>query len=145
MKKEELSRRYFIKKVKLVHGICLNIIRYVNVGFHSFVVAVSRPFHDHLCRDSESQRIADELSLIHISTLIIFPFFPLRSLSFSCMARSVFSLTICLILSYCFSCVAMAMPNAADIELDACPAMKASYSLSAGFGNPLNPLSLRQV
>jgi len=45
----------------------------------------------------------------------------------------------------CFSCVAMAMPNAADMELEACPAMKASYSLSAGFGNPLNPLSLRQV
>jgi len=31
------------------------------------------------------------------------------------------------------------------MELEACPAMKASYSLSAGFGNPLNPLSLRQV
>ena len=35
----------------------------------------------------------------HPATLIIFPFFPLRSLSFSCMARPVFSLTICLILS----------------------------------------------
>ena len=33
------------------------------------------------------------------ATLIIFPFFPLRSLSFSCMARPVFSLTIRLMLS----------------------------------------------
>jgi len=46
--------------IELVHGIGSNVIRYVNVGLHGFVIAVSRPFHNHLCRDSESQRIADE-------------------------------------------------------------------------------------
>ena len=46
--------------IKLVHGICLNIIRYVNVGFHSFVVAVSRPLHHHLCGNAERKRVADE-------------------------------------------------------------------------------------
>ena len=36
--------------------------RNINVGFHSFIVAMPRPFHYHLCRNSESQRITDECS-----------------------------------------------------------------------------------
>ncbi|EJW95366.1 hypothetical protein EVA_16528 [gut metagenome] len=35
----------------------------------------------------------------HPATLMIFPFLPLRSRSFSCMARPVFSFTICFMLS----------------------------------------------
>jgi len=31
------------------------------------------------------------------------------------------------------------MPRAADIELDACPAAKVSYSLSEGMGKPARP------
>ena len=45
----------------------------------------------------------------------------------------------------CFRLAATAIPKAAEIELDACPAIKASYSLSLGFGKPLIPLNLRFV
>ena len=38
-----------------------------------------------------------------------------------------------------------ARPKAAEMELDAWPATKASYSLSAGEGNGLMPFSLRFV
>ena len=34
---------------------------------------------------------------------------------------------------------ARAMPNAADTELDAWPAMKASWTLSSGLGKPASP------
>ncbi len=34
----------------------------------------------------------------------------------------------------------MAMPSAADIEVELCPVPKASYSLSLRFGKPLMPL-----
>ena len=35
--------------------------------------------------------------------------------------------------------------EAADMELDACPAVNVSYSLSPGFGKPLRPPFLRFV
>ncbi len=38
---------------------------------------------------------------------------------------------------------ALAMPNAAEMLTDECPAPKASYSLSAMRGKPLMPPSLR--
>ena len=43
----------------------------------------------------------------------------------------------------CFS--ATAMPNAAEMELLACPHTKVSYSLSLGDGNGIMPCSLRLV
>ncbi len=39
---------------------------------------------------------------------------------------------------------AMAMPNAAEMEFPACPAMNVSDSLSRGVGNPLIPPSVRR-
>ncbi len=39
---------------------------------------------------------------------------------------------------------AMAIPKAAEMEFEACPATKVSYSLSFGFGKPLSPPSLRK-
>ena len=40
---------------------------------------------------------------------------------------------------------ATAIPIAALMELDACPAVKVSYSLSLGWGNPANPSFFRSV
>ena len=40
---------------------------------------------------------------------------------------------------------AMAIPSAADMELDACPHANVSYSLSSGDGNGRTPCSLRFV
>ncbi len=40
---------------------------------------------------------------------------------------------------------ATAMPRAAEMELEACPAEKVSYSLSSGLGKPLSPPNLRLV
>ena len=40
---------------------------------------------------------------------------------------------------------ATAIPNAAEIEFEACPHAKVSYSLSEGDGNGRTPLSLRLV
>ena len=37
------------------------------------------------------------------------------------------------------------IPSAAEMEFEACPAMKASYSLSAGLVNGLSPLNCRFV
>ena len=37
----------------------------------------------------------------------------------------------------------MAMPKAAEMEVDECPVPKASYSLSKREGNPLNPSKQR--
>ena len=44
-----------------------------------------------------------------------------------------------------FKAEATDIPKAAEIELEACPAIKASYSLSEGFGKPLIPPNLRSV
>ena len=40
---------------------------------------------------------------------------------------------------------ATAIPNAAEMELDACPQVKVSYSLSLGEGNGRMPFSFRLV
>ena len=40
---------------------------------------------------------------------------------------------------------AIAMPNAAEIEVEECPTPNVSYSLSLRLGNPLSPLYLRLV
>ncbi len=45
----------------------------------------------------------------------------------------------------CLSCDATAMPSAAEMEFEAWPAEKVSYSLSAGLGKPLRPPNLRLV
>ena len=44
-----------------------------------------------------------------------------------------------------FKLAATDIPKAADIELDACPAVKVSYLLSKGEGNPLSPLNFLLV
>ncbi|OPZ43711.1 MAG: hypothetical protein BWY95_02177 [Bacteroidetes bacterium ADurb.BinA104] len=41
--------------------------------------------------------------------------------------------------------LATAIPRAADMELEACPLVKESYSLSSGEGNGLSPPNLRLV
>ena len=48
--------------VKLVHGISLNIIGYVNVGLHGFIITVSCPFHDDARWDSSGEGVDDECS-----------------------------------------------------------------------------------
>ena len=52
--------------------------------------------------------------------------------------------TMCLSVSP-FSFAATAIPKAADIELDACPHVKVSYSLSEGVGKGARPFSFRFV
>ena len=51
---------------------------------------------------------------------------------------------ICCLLSP-FNCEAMAIPNAAEMDVDECPTPKASYALSSRFGKPLNPPNCRLV
>ena len=47
----------FLQLVEFVHRTGFYIIGNVDVGFHSLVVAMSRPFHHYLCRNTESQRM----------------------------------------------------------------------------------------
>ena len=44
-----------------------------------------------------------------------------------------------------FTCEAIAIPRAAEIELEAWPAVKVSYTLSFGLGKPLSPPRVRLV
>ena len=46
--------------VEFIHRTGFHIIGNVDVGFHSLVVAMSRPFHHYLCRNTESQSVTDE-------------------------------------------------------------------------------------
>ena len=50
----------FYSWVEFVYRIGFHIISDVYVRFHRLVVAMSRPFHDHLCRNAERQGITDE-------------------------------------------------------------------------------------
>ena len=49
-----------LQLIKSTHCISLNVIGNINIGSHRLVVAVSRPFHYNLCRDTECQRITDK-------------------------------------------------------------------------------------
>ena len=49
----------FYSWVEFVYRIGFHIISDVYVRFHRLVVAMSRPFHDHLCRNAERQGITD--------------------------------------------------------------------------------------
>lgn len=42
-----------LQLIESAHCVSLDIVSNVDVGFHGLIVAVSRPFHDHLCRDTE--------------------------------------------------------------------------------------------
>ena len=51
---------YHLEVFKLLHGLCLDVICYVDVWLHGLIVIVASPFHDHLQRDTHTECVADE-------------------------------------------------------------------------------------
>ena len=46
--------------IKLLHGLGLDFIAHIDIGFHGLVVAVASPFHHYLGRDAHADGITDK-------------------------------------------------------------------------------------
>ena len=48
--------------IKLLHGLGLDFVAYIDIGFHGLIVAVASPFHHYLRRNAHADGIADKAS-----------------------------------------------------------------------------------
>ena len=53
---------YSLEVIKLLHGLCLCLVSYINVRFHSLIIVMPSPFHYNMWRYAYGQCIADESS-----------------------------------------------------------------------------------
>ncbi len=51
---------YHLEVIELLHGLCLDLVTYIDVWLHGLVVAMASPLHDQLRRDTHAESITDE-------------------------------------------------------------------------------------
>ena len=54
--------------IKLLHGLGLDFVTHIDIGFHGLIVAVASPFHHYLRRDAHADGIADKTSSASMRT-----------------------------------------------------------------------------